>query len=293
MFIKYQDFLLLLNFWEITFLPITSNIFHLLAVEIIVSFSIFLLIIYFLYNSSKNFKTNFFLNWYSFKFCLFVLALMVFFTYFLDNSPVFILNNCFIKNINTINNQMYFLILSFYFIFSLRNYSLLKNIKLIDFIYLFLFLVFFNLVFIETCDLLTFYLCLEGLSLTLVILIALNSQSYLTIESSLKYFCLNSLASGFFLFSFSLLFFLSGSLNFITIKAILMYEIAFLKPSLFFIIIQIALVFLIFAFFFKLSVFPCYFWSPDVFRKFKTLIFYIVVLNIILSLFFMKDHIYH
>ena len=60
---------------------------------------------------------------------------------------------------------------------------------------------------------LTLYICLEGISLSMIILIILNANSYINVEASLKYFCLNCLASSFFLFSISLIFFVVGSLN--------------------------------------------------------------------------------
>ena len=66
-------------------------------------------------------------------------------------------------------------------------------------------------------DLFSIYLCIEGLTLVLTILIS-SKLSRISIESGLKYILLSAFTSCFLLLSISLFLFFFGTTNFLTLK---------------------------------------------------------------------------
>jgi len=98
------------------------------------------------------------------------------------------------------------------------------------------------------------YLSIEGLSLTLYVLATLLHQGIISIEASIKYFSLGAIASGSLLLGIVILFGIVGSLDFLEIQNFLGGEIVLN----YIFEIKISLVFILFAFFFKVSAFPCH-----------------------------------
>jgi len=98
-------------------------------------------------------------------------------------------------------------------------------------------------------------LSIEGLSLTLYVLSGMLYRSLISIESAVKYFSLGAISTGVSLFGISLLYGLVGSLDFLEVQLFLS------SGSLNFIAVlelKIALSFLFFGLFFKISAFPCH-----------------------------------
>jgi NADH-quinone oxidoreductase subunit N len=98
------------------------------------------------------------------------------------------------------------------------------------------------------------YLTIEGLSLTLYILASLLHQGIISVESAIKYFSLGAIASGSLLLGIAILFGLIGSLDFLEIQNYLGNSI--LLGSIF--EVKFSLILIFFAFFFKISAFPCH-----------------------------------
>jgi NADH-quinone oxidoreductase subunit N len=110
-------------------------------------------------------------------------------------------------------------------------------------------------------SLLVIYLGLELFSLPLYTLVALNRDSAESIEAGMKYFIMGSLASGFLLYGFSLLFGLSGSLILANVAThIWAAHGAALALYL------LALVFVVVGITFKLGAVPFHMWIPDVYQ---------------------------
>src|SRR5690606_6918853 len=82
-----------------------------------------------------------------------------------------------------------------------RNIEYYDSVYYIIFFIFFLFFFLFNLFFISIYDLFGFYLLLEGISFLLIIFFIINIEQKFYILSAVKYFCLNSFASGCILFS--------------------------------------------------------------------------------------------
>jgi len=98
------------------------------------------------------------------------------------------------------------------------------------------------------------YLVIEGLSLTLYILASLLHQGIISVESAIKYFSLGAIASGSLLLGIVILFGVIGSLDFLEIQNYLGSSI--LIVYIFEVKLSLTLIF--FAFFFKISAFPCH-----------------------------------
>ncbi len=69
------------------------------------------------------------------------------------------------------------------------------------------------MVMVSAHSLLTIYLGLELLSLSLYALVAFNRDSYPCSEAAMKYFVLGALASGMLLYGMSMLYGLTGTLD--------------------------------------------------------------------------------
>ena len=131
--------------------------------------------------------------------------------------------------------------------FSKLNYFL-EFPLIIGFSILFMFLL------LSSYDFFGVYLTIEGLSLTLYVLSTMLHQGIISVEASIKYFSLGAIASGCLLFGVVLLFALVGSLDFLEIQNFLGSHVAL--NYIFELKISITLI--LFAFFFKISAFPCH-----------------------------------
>ena len=129
---------------------------------------------------------------------------------------------------------------------------------------LILFSVLGMLILISAEDFLTFYLGLELMSFTVYILTAINREYIKSSEAALKYFILGALASGFILFGISILYGVSGSINFVDIQYNLKM-ISQLNDINNFVII-LAIVFVVTGMLFKVSAVPFHMWTPDVYE---------------------------
>lgn len=110
----------------------------------------------------------------------------------------------------------------------------------------------------SSASILTLYLGLELLSLSLYAMVALHRDSTQATEAAMKYFILGALASGMLLYGISLLYGLTGSLSIATIASeAANVESVYLLFAIIFIIIGLA---------FKLGVAPFHMWLPDVYQ---------------------------
>lgn len=122
------------------------------------------------------------------------------------------------------------------------------------------------MVMISANHLLTVYLGLELLSLSLYALVALQRDSAVATEAAMKYFVLGALASGLLLYGMSMLYGATGSLNLHAIAhAVAVAKLG--KPVLVF-----GLVFVVAGLAFKLGAVPFHMWVPDVYQGAPTAI---------------------
>ncbi len=141
-----------------------------------------------------------------------------------------------------------------------RGYLAARNLDKGEFYILLLFATLGMMVMISASHLLTIYLGLELLSLSLYALVAIDRDSARATEAAMKYFVLGALASGVLLYGMSMIYGATQTLEIGGIaqaldshhynKAVLIFGLAFLVGGLAF----------------KLGVVPFHMWIPDVYH---------------------------
>ncbi|MDB5748278.1 MAG: NADH:ubiquinone oxidoreductase subunit [Massilia sp.] len=117
-----------------------------------------------------------------------------------------------------------------------------------------------QMIMISGNNMLSIYLGLELMSLSLYALVALRRDHATSTEAAMKYFILGSLASGFMLYGISMIYGATGSLNFTDIAARTAAGGADQA------ILVFGLVFLVAGMAFKLGAVPFHMWAPDVYQ---------------------------
>lgn len=115
------------------------------------------------------------------------------------------------------------------------------------------------MVMISASHLLTLYLGLELLSLSLYAMVAFQRDSVRATEAAMKYFVLGALASGLLLYGMSLLYGMTGTLEIAAIKQ------AVAHMSVDNVVMIFGLVLVIVGMSFKLGAVPFHMWIPDVY----------------------------
>lgn len=120
---------------------------------------------------------------------------------------------------------------------------------------------------LSSYDLILLYINMELLALSSYLLAlaqsdntpSVRSQLAAASEASFKYFIMGSISSSFFLLGTSLVYGVKGTINF---QNLFELNIGVYDNDLFF----VGIIFIIFYFLFKLSIFPFHQWTPDVFQ---------------------------
>src|SRR5688572_1248526 len=112
-------------------------------------------------------------------------------------------------------------------------------------------------VMVSANSLLTVYIGVELMSLSLYAMVAFDRESGLAAESAMKYFVLGAIASGMLLYGMSLIYGMNGTLNLDDLAAKASGE-----PSLG---VILGLVFIVVAIAFKFGAVPFHMWVPDVY----------------------------
>lgn len=162
----------------------------------------------------------------------------------------------------------------------IQQYLVTQQINFFEYVIIILFAVLGLFLLCSANDLITAYLAIELQSLSFYVLAAFKKDSTYSVESGLKYFILGAFSSGLFLFGSSLIYGVSGSVNFEDLKDLILFETNMHlfevfslynseSTSLYFIyndLILIGLVFIFVSLFFKLALAPFHLWSPDVYE---------------------------
>ena len=118
----------------------------------------------------------------------------------------------------------------------------------------------------SAASLITVYLGLELLSLSLYAMVAMHRESLQSSEAAMKYFILGAIASGLLLYGISIVYGVTGSIELSVIKQTIQYNQY--DPVL----LSFALVFIIAAIAFKFGAAPFHMWVPDVYQGAPTAI---------------------
>ncbi len=158
------------------------------------------------------------------------------------------------------------LLISYYAFFYMRAYIQARDESQGEYFILGLFALLGMLVLVSAHSLLTVYLGLELLSLSMYAMVALRRDSVFACEAAMKYFVLGALASGMLLYGMSLVYGITGSLDLNVISDLAMREgqgdLA-LTLGLVFVVVGVA---------FKLGAAPFHMWVPDVYEGAPTAI---------------------
>jgi NADH-quinone oxidoreductase subunit N len=130
-----------------------------------------------------------------------------------------------------------------------------------EFFALVLFAAFGMMLMAAGTDLLTIFIGLETLSISLYVLAAFRRNDPKALESAFKYFLLGAFASAFLLYGIALMYGVSGSTRIVVLADFVLNE-GFLSDPLFVIGFILALV----GFGFKVAVVPFHMWTPDVYQ---------------------------
>ncbi len=141
-----------------------------------------------------------------------------------------------------------------------RDYISARGMFRGEFFALVLFATLGMMVMISANHLLTLYLGLELLSLSLYAMVALQRDSGTATEAAMKYFVLGALASGMLLYGMSMIYGATGSLEITRIASVIADDGA---KNL---VLVFGLVFLVAGIGFKLGAVPFHMWLPDVYH---------------------------
>jgi len=140
-----------------------------------------------------------------------------------------------------------------------------QKLNFFEFFILFSFSILSLFLVISSCDLISFYICIEMQSLCFYILAAFKRNSSFSTEAGLKYFISGSFFSGFFLFGASLIYGCLGTLNLNSIF-LLVSVTSFDTFSSINIVLFIGIFLVTSMLLFKIACAPFHFWAPDVYE---------------------------
>ena len=121
------------------------------------------------------------------------------------------------------------------------------------------------MIMISANSLLTMYMGMETLALSLYALVAIDRNNVTSAEAAMKYFVLGAIASGVLLYGISWIYGVTGSIQFHEIAAVISSD-----PSVNGLPLWFGLAFLIVGIAFKFGAVPFHMWVPDVYQGART-----------------------
>src|SRR3990167_2851704 len=185
----------------------------------------------------------------------FIVALMQYQDY---PAPIITFSNSYIVDKLAVLSKLFIYVFSFFAFAYAREYIKARNIARGEYYLLGLFSVLGMSVMASAYSLLTIYLGLELLSLSLYAMVAMYKESSLATEAAIKYFVTGALASGLFLYGVSLLYGITGDIQIASIAQSLQTNLS--------LVALVALVFIISGLIFKFGAVPFHMWVPDVYQ---------------------------
>jgi NADH-quinone oxidoreductase subunit N len=149
--------------------------------------------------------------------------------------------------------------------FYARDYLRANDLHKGEFYLLGLFGLLGMMIMISANSLLTMYLGLETMALSIYALVAIDRNNVTSAESAMKYFVLGAIASGALLYGISWIYGVTGTLKFDEIAAALVADPSLNNVSLWF-----GLAFMIVGIAFKFGAVPFHMWLPDVYQGART-----------------------
>lgn len=158
-----------------------------------------------------------------------------------------------------------YLVTAVVFLYS-REYLRTRQLYKGEYFVVGLFAVLGMMVLVSAHSLLTVYLGLELLSLSLYTMVAMRRDSLEASEAAMKYFVLGALASGLLLYGMSMLYGVTGTLDIAQINVAVAHSVQAGQGTGTNVVLVFALVFIIIGVMFKLGAAPFHMWIPDVYH---------------------------
>ena len=193
--------------------------------------------------------------------------------------------------LNDFNSKIIKLILIFtslFLIFPIHRSFVNQALNFFEYYTIFLLSLLSLFLLVCASDMLSFYLLIELQALSFYVLACFKRNSTFSSEAGLNYFISGSFISGIFLFGCSILFILLGTLNFNSLLLLLTFSFQDTN-SVIVLLLTVTILLITFVFFFKISVVPFHFWSPDVYDSAplsSTLIFSLLPKIVLFYIFF-------
>ena len=168
-------------------------------------------------------------------------------------------SNSFISDLMSAGLKCFILVITMFVFLYFREYLKKHECLRGEYFILGLFAVLGMMIMVSANSLLTIYLGLELLSLSLYTMVAMQKDSPVASEAATKYFVLGALASGILLYGMSMLYGVTGSLELATISE-------YVADSQDNTLLVFGLVFIVVGLAFKLGAVPFHMWVPDVYQ---------------------------
>ncbi len=152
-----------------------------------------------------------------------------------------------------------YVIVFFVFLYS-RDYLKSRSMYRGEYFVLGLFGVVGMMIMVSAASMLTIYMGLELMSLSLYAMVAFQRDSSRATEAAMKYFVLGAMASGMLLYGMSMIYGVTASLDIATIRSVIASAGLDNMPLVF------GLVFILVGLLFKLGAVPFHMWVPDVYH---------------------------
>jgi len=179
------------------------------------------------------------------------------------SAPELTFNDTFVLDPMAAVLKLVLLVVGYFCFFYARDYLRARDALRGEYFMLGLFSLLGMMVLVSAHSLLTIYLGLELLSLSLYALVALKRDSAEASEAAMKYFVLGALASGMLLYGISMLYGATGSLDLSEVAAAARQGNGDL-------VLTLGLVFVLVGIAFKLGAAPFHMWIPDVYEGAET-----------------------
>ena len=133
-----------------------------------------------------------------------------------------VLNNTIVNDYTSFSAKLIIVTLAIFSLIMMKPYLINQKINNFEYILLILFSILGLLLLCSSNDLLTAYLAIELQSLSFYVLAAFKKNSTFSVDAGVKYFIFGAFASSLFLFGSSLLYGITGTINFDDFKIIFM-----------------------------------------------------------------------
>ena len=193
-----------------------------------------------------------------------------------ESSDFQIFNNTITVDFLSFSSKLWIATISIFCFLMIQRYIVVQKINYFEYSILILFALLGIFFICSSNDLITAYLSIELQSLSFYVMAAMKKDSAFSVDAGLKYFILGAFSSSLFLFGSSIIYGVSGTINFEDLKNLLFLtnrtntfenytfvKHIFLDGSL----LQFALMFIFVSLLFKLAVAPFHLWSLDVYEE--------------------------